>query len=335
MPSRAPSPKELLRYVVIFCLLGWGISIITVAGHPGSMDPAAQWTRQLALEMFFALFAFALLYAEYAAVEHYVRRDLNARLGYVQVVGCFALLLWGISGYVSAVFKQSGQMAPAGLSSNALVYILLFGEAAFVANILWSYLMKEGLPPARPAAADMRPGQSASSMAARAAAVGGVSVSTAQAAAACSWSDRPASVFAAAAGFFIVLGGIFAAVGPMATRMPVYWNGRFALVSVGFLWMPLALPFAAFAAFYWWTARTSGRRFDRGATRIHLVCTLLAVLECARVYMAWAATTANSTAFREPVTARNFFGVFAFSLLAVAALVWNLRASPRRSAPLA
>jgi hypothetical protein len=334
MPFRAPSPKELLRYVVIFCLVGWGISIIGVAGHPSSMDPAAQWTRQLALEMLFALLALAFLYAEYAAVEHYVRRDLNARLGYVQVLGCFALLLWGISGYVTAIYKQSGQMA-AGLSSNALLYILLFGEAAFLANVLWSYEMKEGLPPARPAAAVVRPAQSAIPKAVGAPAGEGASVSTAQAAAAGSWSDAPASVFAAAAGFFIVLGGIFAAAGPLATRMPIYWNGRFALVPVGFLWMPLALPFAAFAAFYWWMARASGRRFDRAATRIHFVCTVLAVLECARVYMGWAATTANSSAFRPPVTARNFFGVFAFSLLAVAALVWNLRASPGRSAPVA
>lgn len=345
--SRPPSPKELLRYSILFCVIVWGISAILVASHPGSMSVWYWSTRQLAADMFIALLSIGFLYAEYACVERYFQRELDASLGYVQSFGCLAAIVWMFLAYVAALIGGSNQAAASYLSANAIFYMLVFGEAVFIGNIFWSYVRQEGTRPVqtapRPAPIPLP----------RSAAVLG-SLASAQLNAGLSSAnqmkpdnqpktlglrfDSPVAVFGSGAAFFAMMGMIFAWVGPLVTRMPIFWNGRVAFVAAGYLWMPLALPFALFAAIYWLLARfpgrLPGRQFTPSTTRIHFFCTVLMALECARVYFSWASTVANSSQYRAHVGVGSFSGAFAFLLVAIAALVWNVYSHSPRSRPI-
>lgn len=318
-----PLPRNILRYTFIFCLVGWGAGAIVVASRVASHSIQMDGIRALALQLFFAALAFAFFYAQYAAVEHYAERDLDLRLGYLQSFGCLAFLLWGLGRTLAAILGGAARMSSSGTSDSALLYICSYGEMIFLANVLWSYLLKD-VPPKRaqvPVASSAAPATapSASLEAAPAATLAKSSY----------WSGSPVQLFGIAAGFFMVMGLLFVLVGPLATRMPVVWNDNVAHIAAGSLWMPLALPFAAFALIYSWARSTGRRNFDRSATRIHFICTLLMVLECARIYVSWAST--SYAVVRPSLAAGSFFGVFAFSVLSLGALAWNLRSSGRIS----
>ncbi|HXT86211.1 MAG TPA: hypothetical protein VN745_04230 [Verrucomicrobiae bacterium] len=374
--SRPPSPRELLRYSVLFCLIAWGISVIVLASHPGLMTTWYQSTRQFASDMLFALIAFAFLYAQYACVERYLQSQLEASLGYVQVFACLAAVVWVLLAYFTVLITGSSQAAPAYLSASAIFYMLVFGEAVFIGNIFWSYGQQSqpkpvptatrpaqtstqpaSIPPGSPAVAashasarltTARPGpvpppQSAAVLASPASARLSATIfsSTSQIKrddspkASGLRFDSPVAVFGSGAAFFVVMGMIFAFVSPLVTRMPVLWNGRIIFVAAGYLWMPLAAPFAVFAAAYWLLARDRRQQFTPSTTRIHFVCTALMALECARVYFSWASTVANSSSYRTHIGVGSFSGAFALLLVAIATLVWNVYSSIPRSRPTA
>lgn len=324
MPGGLPLPRNILRYTFIFCLAGWGTGAILVASRVASHSVPMDGIRALALQLFFAALAFAFFYAQYAAVEHYGERDLDLRLGYLQSFGCLVFLLWGLGRPLAAILGSATQLSLSGSSDSALIYICSYGEMVFLANVFWSYLLRDGVPPKHvqvPVASSTAPATAPSCS--RAAA------SASTLAQSSNWSDSPVRLFGIAAGFFMVMGLLFVVIGPLVTRMPVLWKGNVSHISAGYLWMPLALPFAAFALIYSWAGSTGRRNFDRSATRIHFICTLLMVLECARIYVSWAST--SYAAVRPPLAAGNFFGVFAFSALSLGALAWNFRASGRIS----
>ena len=331
-PSRPPSPKELLRYSVFFCLIVWGIAVIALARRPDSMAAWYQWTRQFASDMLLALLAFGFLYAEYACVERYFQRSLDASLGYVEVLGCWAAIVWTLLAYVAALIGGSNQAAPAFLSANAIFYVLVFGEAVFIGNVFWSYVRQKKNMPAQTAvnSAPTPPSKNIAVLASLASAQLNATLSPAnqlkpnQQKILGLQFDSPVAVFSAGAAFFVVMGMIFAWVGPLVTRMPIFWNGRVAFVAAGYLWMPLALPFALFAAIYWLLAREKSRQFTPSTMRIHFFCTALMVLECARVYFSWASTVANSSQYRTRIGLGSFSGAFAFLLVAIATLLWNI-----------
>lgn len=324
MPGELPLPRSILRYIFIFCLVGWGAGAIVVASRVASHSVQMDGIRALALQLFFAALAFAFFYAQYAAVEHYAERDLDLRLGYLQSFGCLAFLLWGLGRTLAAILGSAAQPSLSGSSDSALIYICSYGEMIFLVNVLWSYLLKDGVPPKRvqvPVVSSAAPATAPSAFPAAAPA--------ATLAKSSDWSGSPVRLFGIAAGFFMVMGLLFVVIGPLATRMPVVWNGNVLHIAAGYLWMPLALPFAAFALIYAWVGSTSHRNFDRSTTRIHFICTLLAVLECAHIYVSWAST--SYAVVRPPLAAGDFFGVFAFSVLSLGALAWNLRSSRRIS----
>ena len=330
--SRTPSPKELLRYSVLFCVIAWGISAIAVVSHPGSMTVWYWRTRQLAPDMFIGFLSLGFLYAEYSCVERYFQRELEASLGYIEAFGCLAAIVWVLLAYVFALTTGSNQPAPANLSANAIFYMLVFGEAMFIANIFWSYVRQEQ---ARPVHA---PVKSASIPPPRSAAIATPVIQIKHGHKPRTFSLRfesPAVVFASGAAFFLVMGTIFALVGPLVTRMPVFWKGQLVFVPAGYLWMPLAMPFAVFAAVYWAVAYFTPRQFTRSATRIHFVCTALVVLECARVYFSWASTVGNSSYYRVHIGPESFVGAFALLLVAIVTLVWNVYSDSGRSRPIA
>lgn len=342
--SRTPSPKELLRYSVLFCVIAWGISAIAVVSHPGSMSVWYWCTRQLAADMFIAFLSIGFLYAEYACVERYFHRELDASLGCVQAFGCLAAIVFMLLAYIAALIGGSNQAAPSYLSANAVFFMLVFGEAVFIGNIFWSYVRQQETRPVRIATrpAPTPPPRSAAVLGSLASAQLNAGLSPAnqikpgnQPKTLGLRFDSPVAVFGAGAAFFTVMGMIFAWVGPLVTRMPIFWNGRVAFVAAGYLWMPLALPFALFAAIYWLVAREVSRKFTPSATRIHFVCTALMVLECARVYFSWASTVANSSQYRTHIGAGSFSGAFALLLVAIATLLWNVFGNSRRSRPVA
>jgi hypothetical protein len=310
-----PPPKKLLHYVCFFCLVCWGISATIVASHVGHMAPWFEWTRQLALLSFFGLLTFGFFYIEYVAVECLAGVELNEKLGHLQVAGSAALLLVAYVVDIAALISNDAQfLGLNGLGDTLLVFIAILGEGAFLANIVMTYALAKGslasahpvIPISRPAVPPRTPGFPVQKIAER-----------------FDWSSSPTGIFGSAAAFFI-LAGIFLIV-KSPPRMPLMKDGAITYVSPGYLWLPLAVPFAVFAVIYWLVEIFTGRTFDRLATRMHFVCTILAVLDAIRIYSSWSTTTSNVNSQLPGVA--DFFGVFAFLALAAGALVWNIRSS--------
>jgi hypothetical protein len=317
-----PPTKNLLHYVCFFCLVSWGASAAVVASHVGSMAPWFEWTRQLAMVCFFALLIFGFFYIEYVAVEHLADCALNEKLGHLQVAGGAALLLAGVVIDVAALISNDSQfLGLNGVSDTLLALIAILGEGVFLANVVMTYVLanraagpgQQVIPISRPAAARQ----------ARAP-IGAVQ----KIAERFDWSSSPAVIFGAAAAFF-VLAGVFLIVKSPA-RMPLIRDGGLTYVSPGYLWLPLAIPFAAFAVIYWLVEIFTGRTFDRSATRMHFLCTILAVLDAIRIYWSWSVSTSSLNSQLPGVL--DFFGVFAFLALGAGALVWNIRASSAQTA---
>jgi hypothetical protein len=136
------------------------------------------------------------------------------------------------------------------------------------------------------------------------------------------WPRSPAEMFGIAAAFFVAMGTILVTTGILRGRLPAVHNGEITYVSAGYLWLPVAAPFLFFAVLYAGLEIGAGRVFDQSTTRIHFVCTFLAVVEAIRVYMFWASSTVTMS--RMDVTTASLEGVIAFSLLAAIAFLWNL-----------
>jgi len=107
-------------------------------------------------------------------------------------------------------------------------------------------------------------------------------------------------------------------------------NGEVTHILFGYLWLPIALPFALFALVYAGLEIGVGWEFNESATRIHFVCTLLAALETIRVYMSWATTTGNVSP--EIITSQSFSGATAFLALSLGVFIWNVSTSRRKAA---
>ncbi|MGA8014216.1 MAG: hypothetical protein WB949_17425 [Candidatus Acidiferrales bacterium] len=313
-----PPPKTLLHYICFICLVGWGASAIAVASHVGTAAPWLDWARELASQFFFGLLAFGFFYIQFVAVERFAAGELNFTFGHIQVLGGLALFLVGIVRDAAALILNTPQFGSNGLGSTLLFYICVLGEGMFLANVVVTYALPQGVAAARPAALVARPAPQTRAMPA----------DLQKVAAQFDWSNSPAVLFAIAAAFFFVVGVVL--VSAVNTRVPVLKAGAISYVSPGYLWMPLAIPFAIFAVIYWLIEIFTGWTFDRSATRIHFVCTILAVLESIRIYWAWSVTTSNLH-FALPAIS-DFFGVFAFLALATGALVWNVFVGAGRTA---
>jgi len=280
-----------------------------------------EWARQIATLSFFGLLIFGFFYAQYAVVERATGRKLNEKLAQLQVAGGAALLLAAYVVYLAALISNDVQFGAAALGDGALTYIAILGEGVFIANVVLTYALAKGsLPPQQVIPISRPPGPAPQARPA---------AKAQEIAAKFDWSASPTAIFGIAAAFFL-LAGIFLVVQAPA-RMPLIKDGALTYVSSGYLWLPLALPFAVFAAIYWLIEIFTGRTFDRSATRMHFVCTILAVLDAIRIYWSWSVTTSNMHS--ELPGAGDFFGVFAFLALAAGALLWNILASsaPRPS----
>lgn len=145
------------------------------------------------------------------------------------------------------------------------------------------------------------------------------------------WRRSPAVVFGAVALFFLALGAISHWFGVLDNRLPLMRHGEIILVPAGYLVLMVALPFAIFSVIYAEIEFAAPRVFQESPTRLHLVCTFLAVLDAVRVYMSWAPTTARS--HPDSLAPGSFAGAIAFLTVATAAFVWNICTSTRAPAP--
>jgi hypothetical protein len=145
------------------------------------------------------------------------------------------------------------------------------------------------------------------------------------------WPHSPTVLFGIAASFFVLMGAGFIRTGVLNPRLPILQHGQITQVTAGHLVLVVATPFAIFALIYGGIEFGASLVFHESATRIHLACTVLAVLEAIRVYMAWAVTTANR--IPDTITRNSFGGAISFLVLAGGAFVWNLCTSKRNFAP--
>jgi len=301
-----PAPGRLLRESAFVCLVGAWLCIIVTA------RTQALWAREMISYLPSPLLAFALLYLEYKVVELVLKRELDRRWGYAQALGCMVISLYGALAVLGAASNE--QQIPTGLSERTLLLLCILGEAVFVGNVIATYKSQE---------------------AAGAAAIGMSSATVAQAPAharsltaapslTSDWLNSPVAIFGISAAFFAIMGSVFARVGFLTTEVPVGWNGATTQVSAGYLCASTSLPFAVFAAAYLLLELRFHMSFALNATRIHFVCTLLAVLEAIHVYMGWAATWASTSSLKNPVTIGDFGGALALGALACGCFVWNV-----------
>ncbi len=310
-----PPPKKLLHYVCFFCLIVWGGSVTAVASHVGSMAPWFESARQLAMLSFFGLLTFGFFYIQYAAVERIAGCKLNETLGHLQVVAGASLFLVGVVVDLAALISNDPQLGGVGLGDSILLVICVLGEGAFLSNVLMTFVLSKNsaaigrpvIPISRPIAPPARsPIAPVQKVASR-----------------FDWSSSPAVIFGIAAAFFI-LAGIFL-LQKFPPRMPLMKDGTLTYVSPGYLWLPLAIPFAGFAVAYWLIEIFTGWTFDRQATRMNFLCTVLAVIDAIRIYSSWSVTTSDVVS--QAPGAADFLSVLAFLALAAAALVWNIWAA--------
>jgi hypothetical protein len=310
-----PPPKKLLHYICFFCLVTWGAASIAIASHVGSASPWFESTRQFAMLSFFGMLTFGFFYVQYAAVEGVIKQELNETLGHLQVTGAAALFLVGVVIDLAALISNNSQFAGIGIGDNILVVICVLGEGMFLVNIVVTFVVADGraatarsvIPISRPASPPTAsPIVTAQKVSAR-----------------FDWSNSPALIFGVAAAFFLLAGIIL--MGKSPAHMPLMKDGALIHVSPGYLWLPLAIPFAGFAVAYWLIEIFTGWTFDRQATRLNFLCTVLAAIEAIRIYWSWSIRTPNLNS--QLPGASDFFGVFAFLALAAGTLIWNIFAA--------
>ena len=304
MPAKFPSPKTILRISTLFCLF---VAVLTVLVARVTQGVA----RDLASFLIIPVLLFGLFYFEYAIVEAMVKRELDFRFGYLQAFGSWAITLFAT---LAILFAKLAGNPPPELQENVLLLMGVFGEIVFVANVVWTYLGEAGRSQQRTAFT----GQTSRTPAKKATRSSG-------------WPQSPAKVFGIASAFFLVVGGILVVVRPLGSRLPVPWNGHVSQVAAGYLWISTAAPFVIFALVYWGIEWRWGRVFEIAATRIHFICTVLAVIEGLREYVSWASSWANPSSLDSPETTSQFSGVFALALLVAFSFSWSVWTSRRVS----
>lgn len=133
-----PSPKMILRGAVTFCLIGWGVCLIYQVSHVGPGFERMGLAHDLAIFFFFGIAAFALFYCEYRIAQWLAKRELNVMFGYVQALGCVAILVFGIL----ATCLSHWTHAFGGTADTALLFMLVFGHVVFLGNVIWSYVQE-------------------------------------------------------------------------------------------------------------------------------------------------------------------------------------------------
>ena len=145
------------------------------------------------------------------------------------------------------------------------------------------------------------------------------------------WRRSPAVMFGTIALCLLAFGAISLWFGVLDNRVPLVRHSRVTLIPAGYMVLMIAVPFAIFSLIYAKIELAASRVFEESPTRLHLVCTFLAVLDAIRVYISWAPTATRS--YPDTLTPSSFAGAIAFLTVATAAFVWNICTSTRNPAP--
>lgn len=258
-------PEKLFRFIVLICIVGWGISIIYVVSHAGSMEDAYVRARDLAGYCFAAIWIFAFFYAQYRVVPRFIHRDLDRRVGLWHAGGSLAVL---IIGALNALFPQGNSDVPSGV----LFWLTLLGEGVFIGNVIWSYVNGEREVPFLPVV------PSAKTTPERVADHSSKNMG---------WPKSPAKLFGIGAAFFGAGGLISVILNVPAYPIPVPAFGQMHFLPYGCLWLAAAVPFVIFAMLYKYLMDAHRIVFEESLNRIHFVVTIIAVFDLVRVFMAW------------------------------------------------
>jgi hypothetical protein len=317
-----PSPKNVLRIAVSVCLVGAFLAMLASLPKPGPYGAREVRLRELSGYLFTSMFAFLLLYIEHAWVERVRKRELDRRLAYVESLGCVAIVAAGTLSLLYAAATQDGMLLPEKLQANLLLVLCAYGEAAFLAAVIGSYLR-----PAKPTA-----------ITTEASAVSSARAPEPQHAKIQSdwsqWIRWPNS----AARAFAITGAAIAAIGlyfvwsKPAWLLPIAFYDHIGTLPAGLVFTVAAVPFVVFTALYRIAETRYNAKFRSSSTQLHMVCALLSTLEILRVYVIWAYSNSGSTA--SPLTFDDLNGVFALVFLTAIIFIWNLaRSSTRAQAP--
>ncbi len=302
MSPRLPQPQTVLRVSAVACLAG---AFLCALGSRGAAGP----TRELAGFLLIPFLLFGLFYLQYAIVRGIIHRDLDARLGYLQALGCAGITVVAVLAIAWAA--SAGAPSPSGLQENVLLLMGGFGELVFLGNVVWTYEAERRPQPEAPR-------------------VAGKNTAMPQNTRSWAWPASPAWVFVIAAAFFGVIGIFLASARPLSARLPFPSDEGAVQVAAGYMWMLAATPFAVFALAYALIEYFGEREFEISPTKIHFVCTLFLLAEAVREYTSWASTWANPSALNSDYAGQS--GVFAFGLLALAAFAWNVWTSRKKPA---
>jgi hypothetical protein len=259
-------PEKLFRLIVLGCIVGWGLSAIYLVSHVGSTEDAYVHARDLAWYCFAAIWIVAFLYAQYRFVPRFIHRNLDRRVGLWHAGGSLALLLVGA---LNTLWPQSNADVPSGV----LFWLMLLGEAAFIGNVIWSYVQGEPKVPFLPVVPTAKTtpervrDDSPKNM---------------------GWPKTPDKLFGIGAAVFAAGGVISLILNMPAYKVGVPWSGELHFLPMGLLWMAAAAPFAIFAMLYKYLMDAHNMVFKESMNRIHFVVTIIAVLDLVRVFMVWA-----------------------------------------------
>jgi len=262
------SPEKLFRIITLLCLVGTGSSIIFVASNVGSQSVSFARTHDLIVYFFSALCIFVFFYAQYRVVPRFIRGGLDDLLGYWQCWGGFALLLAGALCTVHPV-------GAGDLPGNMLIAMALLGEAVFLANVVFSYLHAPAVAPATAGAARRTAESSIKNF---------------------GWPKSPVALFGIGAGA-LAAGGVVSLILNMPSfQVPVPWGGQMHFLSMGYLWLAAAAPFAVFALLYRLLSTSYSLAFDDSLTRAHFAVTIVAALNVIRTFASWQEALASPSA---------------------------------------
>lgn len=325
MALKVPSPKNILRIAVTACFVG--AMIAAIAGMPRVLLPGDVWhpasaapgrVHELSGFLLFSAIAFLLLYIEHAATERTLKRQLNPRLGYLQSLGCVAVVLAGTLSFLAAA-AGSRPLLPEAVHSNLLLVLCIYGEAAFVMNVAWTVVQKQRkLEQAIPA--DEQLVRAARGPVRRAGNIGYLRTKISMV----RWPRSAARAFVITATLLAAIGLTLNLWHPLA-HLPMQIRDQIILLPVGAPYVAAAMPFVIFAALYRIAETHHHATFRSAPTRMHLICTLLLLLEVLRLYFAWAISTSLTNPV--PLNGNDMNGVFGFGFLSAVTFVWNLSQS--------
>jgi hypothetical protein len=315
-------PENVMRGILLFCLVAMGIAAILRVKNPSSVEPHGAQLSETGAYFFFATVLFGIFYGEYVWVPRILKRPLNVTLGFAQTFLCLALLLLGLLPVWQPDLGLSGLFATDSMG----VTIAILGEALFALNVCWT-LMQPAPPAVLVAAVKPKPGE-LPPLQAQLAAIPALQTAQKSKFDFARWKNpqNPFEMFAVSA-VFLFLGGIGLQLLMGDSRFLVPWGGRNIFLPMGFLWWIGAIPFAGFAAAYWFHAGGRSAAYDKVLTKAHLFFTFVWLIDFVRImtHAQWALMSFLPDLMKDSYT----FEIYALLGAAIAMFFVNINRTRR------